>query len=247
MPSAQQTNSVTPNVAAPRVEIYKDGGYLKKNPSWHIEESPFKAKYIVYLLSRNRLRPKTICEAGCGAGEVLRQLQLRMLPDCEFWGFDISPQAIEFARPRSNKHMHFELGDLCKQSDAHFDLLLVLDVVEHVEDCFAFLRDVRERATHAVFHLPLDISVQAVARKHGMMKRREDHAHLHYFTKDLALATLCDTGYRVKDWMYAPRSNEIGPHLLQKMFRVPRAAFFAMNHDAAVRVLGGYSLMVLTE
>ena len=25
--------------------IYRDGSYLKYNPSWHIEESPFKVKH----------------------------------------------------------------------------------------------------------------------------------------------------------------------------------------------------------
>lgn len=241
---------VRPDLArspAPLVEIYKDGGYLKKNPTWHIEESPFKAKYILRLLDRNGLHPKTICEAGCGAGEVLRQLQLRMPPDCEFCGYEISPQAFEFCQSRANDRIHFQLADLCKDTGVHFDLLLVLDVVEHVEDYFSFLRDARTKADHAIFHFPLDISVQAVIRKNGMTKRREEHAHIHYFTKELALATLRDTGYKVRDWLYAPRSNEIGPQLIQKLFRLPRATFFAVHRDLAVRVLGGYTLMVLAE
>ncbi len=235
------------SVPAPLVEIYKDGQYLQKNPTWHIEESPFKAKYILRLLERNAVHPRTICEVGCGAGEVLRQLQQRMPAECEFWGYDISPQAFEFCRERANDRLHFQLADLCKEESAHFDLLLVLDVVEHVEDYFTLLRAVHRRATRTLFHFPLDISVQAVIRKNGMMKRRQDHAHIHYFTRELALATLRDTGYRVVDWLYAPRSNEIGPHPIQKVFRLPRAAFFAVDPDLAVRVLGGYSLMALAE
>jgi len=240
---ARPARSVPPAL----VEIYKDGQYLQKNPTWHIEESPFKAKYILRLLERNAIHPKTICEVGCGAGEVLRQLQLRMPAECEFWGYDISPQAFEFCRKRANDRLHFRLADLCKEEGSHFDLLLVLDVIEHVEDYFSLLRAARRRAAHAVFHFPLDISVQAVLRKNGMMKRRQDHAHIHYFTRELALATLRDTGYRVVDWLYAPRSNEIGPRAIQKLFRLPRSAFFAIHHDLAVRILGGYTLMVLAE
>ena len=64
-------------------------------------------------------------------------------------------------------------------------------------------------------------------------------------TKELALEALIDTGYKVLDHFYAPRSKEIGPDLIQKIFRMPRALFYAIHRDLAVRVLGGYSLMVL--
>lgn len=232
---------------SPLVDIYKDGAYLKKNPTWHVEESPFKAKYILRLLGKNNLAPRTICEAGCGAGEVLRQLQLQMSVDREFWGYDISPQAYEFSKPRENDRLHFKLADLGKEQGVFYDLLLVLDVIEHLEDYFAFLREIRTKGEIKVFHFPLDLSVQAVVRKNGIMKRREEHAHIHYFTKELALQVLADTEYEVLDYFYAPRSNEIGPQLIQKAFRFPRAVFFSIHKDLAVRVLGGYSLFVLAK
>jgi hypothetical protein len=228
-------------------DLYKDGGYLEKNPTWHVEESPFKAKYILSLLERNKLAPKTVCEAGCGAGEVLKLLQSKMSADCEFWGYDISPQARELSKSRANDKLHFEIADVGEVKGLPVDLMLILDVVEHLEDYFSFLRGIRSRARHKIFHLPLDISAQAVVRKNGMMKRRIDHAHLHYFTMELGLQALRDTGYEVLDWFYAPRSNEIGPHFVQKLFRIPRSIFYAIHPDLAVRILGGYSLMVLAR
>jgi len=229
-------------------EIYQDGRYLEKNPTWHVEESPFKAKYIEKILQGNGLAPKAICEVGSGAGEVLKQLQERMGSDCEFWGYEISPQAFELSRSRENGHLHFKLADLTEEkNEFRYDLLLVLDVVEHLEDYFTFLRAIRTKADYKVFHFPLDLSAQAVLRKDGMMIRRMEHAHLHYFTKELALQVLIDTGYEIIDAFYAPRSNEIGPQLIQKLFRLPRAALFAINEDFAARLLGGYSLFVLAK
>jgi len=228
------------------VDIYKNTAYLEKNPSWHVEESPFKAKYILRLLERHKLSPATICEVGCGAGEVLKQLQDRMGTGHEFWGYDISPVAHRLSEPRANDKLHFKLADPSKES-TYYDLLLALDVVEHVEDYFGFLRSIRPIARHKLFHFPLDISVQAVIRKNGMMKRRLDHAHLHYFTKELALQSLIDTGYEICDYSYLPRSNEIGPSLLQKAFRFPRTALYALHRDFAVRLVGGYSFLILTQ
>jgi hypothetical protein len=228
-------------------DIYKNGEYLERNPTWHVEESDFKAKYILRLLRRNKLAPKTICEAGCGAGEVLKQLQSSMNAECEFWGYDISPQALGLSESRANDRLHFQLADIGEEKGLPVDLMLILDVVEHLEDYFSFLRRIRSRAQYKIFHIPLDLSAQAVVRKNGMMKRRIDHAHLHYFTKDLAVQVLKDTGYEVLDWFYAPRSNEIGPHLIQKLFRIPRSIFYVINPDMAVRILGGYSLMILAR
>ena len=42
--------------------IYRDGSYLKNNPSWHIEESPFKVRQIQRMIqtaevgAENRVR-----------------------------------------------------------------------------------------------------------------------------------------------------------------------------------------------
>jgi SAM-dependent methyltransferase len=245
MASAAPTPEPAPST--PYLDIYKDGEYLRRNPTWHVEESPFKAKYIMKMLSRNSISPQTICEVGCGAGEVLRQLQLHMSAGRELWGYDISPQALDLCKRQENEKLHFKLADLGKESGVFFDLLLVLDVIEHLEDYFAFLRAIRPRAKHKIFHFPLDLSVQAVLRKNGLMKRRELHAHVHYFTKETALQTLKDTGYKILDCFYLPRSNEIGPTPLQKMFCLPRAISFAIHKDVAVRVLGGYSLMILAS
>jgi hypothetical protein len=231
----------------PHAEIYKRSDYLEKNPTWHVEESSFKAKYVLNLLRRNSLSPKTVCEAGCGAGEVLQQLQLQMGPDTDFCGYEISPIAFELSKPRQYEKLRFKLADLGKEGDVCFDLLLVLDVIEHVEDYFSFLREIRLRAHYKLFHIPLDLSVQAVLHKDGLLKRRRMHAHLNYFTKETAIETLKDSGYEILDYFYPARSNEIGPTLLQKSFRIPRSIFFAIHQDLAVRVLGGYTQMVLAK
>lgn len=241
--------SNAPELRAPRpfVDVYTDGSYLEKNPTWHVEESPFKVKYIAELLRRNPLPIKSVCEAGCGVGEVLRLLQLELPPETEFTGFDIAPHAHELSRSRENGHLHFKFADITAEKNLAFDLMLVLDVLEHLEDYFSFLRSIRPLSPYKIFHFPLDLSVQAVIRKNGLLKRRVDYAHLHYFSKETALETLVDTGYKIRDYFYAPRSNEIGPNAVQRAFRIPRAALFAINQDVAARLLGGYTLMVLAE
>jgi ubiquinone/menaquinone biosynthesis C-methylase UbiE len=80
---------------------YASGSYLERNPTWHVEESSWKARQVLRMLDNHRLSPETVAEIGCGAGEVLRQLQLAMDSNCRFCGYDISPQAIAMCQTRA--------------------------------------------------------------------------------------------------------------------------------------------------
>jgi SAM-dependent methyltransferase len=228
--------------------IYESGAYLQHNPSWHMEESPFKVRQILRMMKRQSLSPKSVCDVGCGGGVVLYELQSHLPSDCECWGFDVSPDAIAFCSKRCNEHLHFEVRDIRKESHEHsYDLILVLDVFEHVDDYIGLVRDIRRKGRYKLFHIPLDLSVQAVARRNGLLRRRDNFAHLHYFTKETALRTLTDVGYTLVDYFFTPRCIELGDLLIQKIARLPRQMCFAISQDLTVRFLGGYSLLVLTE
>ena len=228
--------------------IYQNGSYLKMNPSWHAEESPFKVRQIRRMLQEQRLAPQTVCDVGCGAGLVLQELQPHLPSSCQCWGYDVSPDAIEMCRRRENENLHFALRDIRRsESDIFFDLLLMLDVFEHVEDYMGLLRAVQSKAKQKLFHIPLDLSVQAVMRKNGLLLRRDHHAHLHYFTKETALRTLTDIGYKIVAHFYTPRCIELGDLPIQKILRIPRRLCFLISPELTVRALGGYSLMVLAE
>lgn len=99
--------------------LYMGGGYAKKNPTWHVEESTCKAEQIARMLRECALTPRTICEVGCGAGEVLRQLQEHVTLACKLTGYDISPHAYELARSRANDRLHFKLADIREESDLY--------------------------------------------------------------------------------------------------------------------------------
>ncbi|MBV8280053.1 MAG: class I SAM-dependent methyltransferase [Verrucomicrobia bacterium] len=230
------------------LELYTGGGYLEKNPFWHMEESPWKAKHVMRMLNRQRIVPKTICEVGCGAGEVLKQLQQRLTEDCELLGCDISPQAIELCRSRANEKLHFLLGDVTKMPDKLFDLILVLDVIEHLEDYFSFLRDIKERACYKIFQIPLDLSVQTVLRATPLIRDRQRYGHIHYFNKETALQLLIDLGYQIIDYFYtAVALDLLSINFKNLVMRVPRRLAALVNMDLAVRLLGGYRLLILTR
>jgi SAM-dependent methyltransferase len=229
-------------------EKYASGEYLRLNPTWHIEESEWKAKQVLRMMRRNRIAPEAICDVGCGAGEVLRQLQMRMDDACLFWGYDISPQAIELAKKRANEHLQFVQADVRRESTRLFDLILVLDVIEHLEDYFSFLREIKSKARYKMLHIPLDLSVQTVIRPRGLLNVREGYWHLHYFTKETALQVLKDVDYEILDYCYTARAiEEPTQELRRNLLKLPRRLLYTIHNDFAAHLLGGWSLLVLAK
>ena len=105
------------------------------------------------------LAPQSVCEIGCGAGEILRELSTRLDPKTRFVGYEISSDAYQLCRDKANGRMEFRLANLLDE-DACFDLVMAIDVFEHVEDYFAFLRKLRTKGRHKIFHIPLELSAQ---------------------------------------------------------------------------------------
>jgi hypothetical protein len=226
---------------------YRDGTYDSANPTWHVEDSPWKARQIETILRRNDIPANTVCEVGCGAGEILVQLQ-RTFPSSQFFGYDISPQAFSLSQSRANARLQFHLKDLLAEQNAHFDVVLAIDVFEHIEDYLDFLKRLRARGTFKVFHVPLDLSVQSLLRVAPILRDRKSVGHLHYFFKETAIETLQDCGYEIIDYLYTPRRLELPDlPLSAQLLKFPRQLLFGINADFAVRTLGKYSLLVLAR
>jgi SAM-dependent methyltransferase len=218
---------------------YIDGTYAKSNPTWHQEVSAWKASKIVKILTRNSIRPCRIADVGCGAGGVLSSL-LQQLPPPEpiGLGFDISPYAITKARLLQRTNLTFTCADFLTSGEHRFDLVICIDVFEHVEDYMDFLRRLRARSEFFVFHIPLDMNVKSLLSKWHVQQRR-DVGHLHYFDYMTAICSLEETGYQVLDRFYTSiyyrdvRSRLL--HAVRWIVRPRRAKTYLCNYLAARR------------
>ncbi len=228
------------------VYTQENNSYKEANPSWHVEDSPWKATQILKLMERNGLRPKSVVEIGCGAGEVLNQLYQRMEDTTiRFSGYDISPDAFNFCKAREKDRLRFFHQDLLEKEET-YDLLLMIDVFEHVENYFDFLRRAKEKATYIIYHIPLDLS-HFYIMMNGLMKQRKKVGHIHYFNKDTALASLEETGHEVIDWFYTKHCNTKNLSMAARTVNLFRRGTYTFNPDLAVNLFGGCSLIVLAK
>lgn len=226
---------------------YTSGEYAERNPDWDAGDSPWKAGKVAELLAAYGLAPASITEIGCGAGGVLASLKARY-PEAKLAGYDIASGLPRLWAAHDGSGIRFVLGDYFDSADTAPDLLLVLDVIEHLGNPFDFLARLRGRCRYAVFHFPLDLSAVSVFREEPLLYVRRKVGHIHFFTRGLALALLDECGFQVIDAQYTGAThsapNRTGATRLAGWFRW--IAHRLLGH-AGVRLLGGETLMVLAR
>jgi SAM-dependent methyltransferase len=223
--------------------MYTDGTYLARNPGWHEESAEWKALQILSFLADRNLKPESIVDIGCGTGGVLEVIA-RALPETRVIGYDPSPQAIGMVE--RSERVELRLGGP-EAVHEHCDLLLSLDVLEHVEDYIGFLRSLRPLADQFIFHIPLDASAQTVVRESALLAARSTVGHLHYFTRGTALASLETAGFEIAcDRLLLP-SDMPGRRRRTQVANISRYLGRRLNSELTARILGGFTLLVLAS
>jgi SAM-dependent methyltransferase len=229
-------------LSTPVAGTYTDGSYAAVTEgTWHVEDSAFKAGQVLRMLRRHpNLKPGSICDIGCGAGGVLAELDRKLDFVTQFQGYEVSPQAHALSQRFTNARCEYLLGDPFAD-ERLFDLALALDVVEHVEDCFGFVRQCASKAIWKIYHIPLDVSASTVLRGTNCW---EAVGHLHLFTRETALKTVRHVGQDVVDWFLTPVALQRPHRPATRFTNVPRRI---LPESLASRIFGGYSIMILAR
>jgi SAM-dependent methyltransferase len=226
------------------VDRYRDGSYLAANPTWHAEDSSFKAGQVQRAIARAGINPRRIVEVGCGAGGIVAELA-RAYPSVPCVGFEVSEDAHRLCAHHRAPNLEYVLGSFL-DADAKVDLVVCCDVVEHVDDYVGFLRALGARARHLVFNIPLDLSVGNI-----LLRRLDDlrgrYGHLHYFTRETALATLEYAGLRVRTEFLANGAIARAVTPRKRLAAIPRVIVGAISQELSCRLMGGYSLVVVAD
>lgn len=94
---------------------------------------------VLRRLIGNHLKPESkVLEIGCGNGLVMWQMEkfLHVVPD----GCDLNVQALEAMMPVSGKVYLYDIFDLNPALVGQFDMVMMLDVLEHIDDDRLFLQ-----------------------------------------------------------------------------------------------------------
>jgi predicted TPR repeat methyltransferase len=226
---------------------YTTGAYLHNNPHWHADDAAFKAGKVLQVLGQRTTGLQHLAEVGCGTGDILLHLQQQLPAHVQLQGFDIAADAIKLAQPKSNERLQFTCTDFTQHQPAQpYDVLLVIDVIEHIENYFQFIRDIAPKARYTVFHIPLDMSLWTLFREQMLIESKQRVGHIHNFTEDFIKSVLTDAGYTIIDRLYTPALVQ-PKGFKQKMVEGLRSLLFKLSPRFCSKTMGWVSVMLLAE
>lgn len=207
-------------------------------------------RYLRNLIDRFATGPRrSILDAGCGSGDHTVWLA-RRFPEADVLGIDVDADRIasnrEAVRRLGLGNVQFEVGDLTELDRREtFDLVVSIDVLEHIPDQGAAIRSLACSLTEdgaAIIHVPTARPRPVpFARWLGdfLAWAREEHL-AEDATPEQFLERLREAGFRVLHWQrtFGYYSGELATSLFALPFRnTPLNRVFQVALAPACRIL----------
>src|SRR5437762_4212153 len=175
-----------------------------------------------------KLKPR-ILDVGCGTGANLQMLARHGAAE----GVDVSSEALEFCRARGLSKVKEGAAEALPYEDASFDLVTGLDVVEHLDDDVAGLREMRRvlrTGGRCLLFVPAFMFLWGVQDDVSHHRRR--------YTLSELKAKLAQAGFTIERASYA-NITFFGPILFGRLFM--RATGFrpASENNVNIGMLNG--------
>jgi len=163
--------------------------------------------------------PKNILDVGCAVGFMLNNLPYNTAKENRY-GVDISDLNIKTAKEKY-PCMNFFSGTINEFSKSHnikFDLILLSDVIEHVENDLDLLNDASNISNYILVNLPLEKCTEYEKRDYGI---NDIEGHLRAYNLNDAFklfeeARLKIINYKIKRYVDQPIFRK---YLLNKLLK----------------------------
>lgn len=204
----------------------KNINFMKKIIIPHNYQTNTRNDVINFIISKKIKRPKRILEIGGGAGYTTKTL-------CEIFNCQGTNIDIKLPKVKAKGIDHVEMNmnseyNLNKLSHNKFDLILALDVIEHIEDTeklLEFIKSISSDNTYLFISLPniKNIRVPFYIYFKNTFPRKNagifDKTHLRWFTKKDIIKLILNKGYKYVDSTYTDhKSRFINNRLIEKIF-----------------------------
>ncbi len=228
---------------------YLDGSYWEHRAT---SDSSYKVNLAFSLLDHSGVKLRRhlrVAEVGCGQGAFLVPLASALESkgvDATMLGLDISPHAIDMANSRAER-IQFAVGSAA-DVPRDLDIIFCMDVVEHVEQPYEFLRSLAGKSTYVILHLPLEHSIGHLLLRKPSASYAE-FRHINFYSWETAQVLLSELPFRLVAHQFSAASMEtirIVPGLAKKLTGLVRLGGYRLAPKVAP-VVGGGSVLLLLE
>lgn len=119
--------------------FYAEYAEIQDRHWWFVGRRRIIGSFLEARLDPAPSAGRRILDIGCGTGTMLGEL--RRFGDV--YGVDTEAAAVEFCHDQGESQVELAAGDTVPHPDASFDLVSLLDVIEHVEDDQTLLGEAR--------------------------------------------------------------------------------------------------------
>lgn len=192
-------------------EVYKQ--YLEDNVADE-KNFQFLLKWIGKYVDITKVK---VLDVGCGSGKFVRYLRNRSIDAC-----GVEPSKALFDRYLFGERFYLNctVESLSSRIETPWTVIMVLDVLEHVEDPESFIKALRKILAEdgLIFIVTPDVG-SIVAKTFGRYWYFYHKYHLSYFSKQ-TFSRLCEShGLKVKSWRPMKVYFSVG-YLIRYIFRL---------------------------
>lgn len=141
---------VDPRPSSEQLRNYYDAGYFRGEKSFFEgqdycqvrDEAVAQRNVTGYaeIISSLDLKGKTVLEVGCGSGALLRLLSEH--GPAQLTGIDVAEYPVNYGRAKYQLDLRCGILETEAFPSASFDLVVMVDLIEHVEDLRGFMKEV---------------------------------------------------------------------------------------------------------
>jgi len=191
--------------------------YYKVHNTFHSEDAPRKFSELKQLISKEESFRKVV-DLGCGGGYVTRLVKKEYNPK-ENIAVDVSSEAIEHAKSKDKGNTKYKVADAFEFESKETDLVIITDLVEHVENPKKLLEHISTYSKELVVRIPLELTFsnslfKTLGIKDEYSKFREKYGHLYHYTVTSFLKQLESSNWETESY---------------KVFKVPKRSCFPLE------------------
>lgn len=132
--------------------------YHSKNPINRYLMGRFLSNFQSLLIEAKSANIKTICEIGCGEGELLKIIH-HYLPNAKIYATDIGPSVIKQAKDNTNNIpilFSVQNAEKLNYKNQQFDLVICCEVLEHLKNPQLALNEIQRIGKSAILSVPIE-------------------------------------------------------------------------------------------
>ena len=166
--------------------------YLQYFDTNETDDKNFKLM-LEWISQEIDLKGKKVLDIGCGGGKFVNYLLSKNVDSC---GLEPSKPLFEKYLKSSNKFYNAAIEDFSKTSEVKYDVVTVLDVLEHVEYPSAFMDHITKlQAPNGYLIIEIPLLGSFLSSVSGKNWHFFNKYHLSYFTKSRLTKLLNEKGY----------------------------------------------------